>query len=78
MSDVPHEEIPPTPRELTLPVHETPLRNAIILTILLFFSMLTIGWVGSASHPDIGPQMLSFFEKEVAGMMTVFIIFFFW
>ena len=71
MSDIPPKEIPPVPHEPTLPAHETPLANAIILTILLFFSMLTIGWVGSASHPDIGPQLLGFFEKEVAGMMTV-------
>ncbi len=59
-------EIPP---KMSPGLPNTPLKNAIVLTILLFFSMLTIGWVGAAQHPAIGEQLLSFFEKEVAGQM---------
>jgi len=44
-----------------------PLTNAIIITLLLFFSCLTVGWVGSAQNPQIGQDLLELFEKEVAG-----------
>ncbi|HII99765.1 MAG TPA: stage II sporulation protein M [Methanoregula sp.] len=46
-----------------------PLTNAIIITLLLFFSCLTVGWVGSAQNPQIGQDLLELFEKEVAGQM---------
>jgi stage II sporulation protein M len=47
----------------------TPLTNAIIITFLLFFSTLTVGWVGSAQNPQIGQDLMKLFEKEVAGQM---------
>ncbi len=45
------------------------LKKAVVLTFLLFFSMLTIGWVGAAHHPEIGEQFMHLFQKEVAGQV---------
>jgi stage II sporulation protein M len=45
----------------------SPLTNAIIITLLLFCTTLTVGWVGSAQNPQIGQDLLKLFEKEVAG-----------
>ena len=50
-------------------MYKPTLRNSAVLTFLLFCSMLTIGWVGAAEHPEIGDQLLSLFEKEVAGQV---------
>ncbi|PKG31670.1 stage II sporulation protein M, partial [Methanoregula sp.] len=46
-----------------------PLTNAIIITLLLFFTTITVGWVGSAQDPQIGEDLMQLFEKEVAGNM---------
>jgi len=46
------------------------LKNSAVLALLLFFSMLTIGWVGAAQHPQVGQQLLTLFEKEVAGQVA--------
>lgn len=45
------------------------LTNALIITLLLFFSTLTIDWVGSSQNPQVGQDLMKFFEKEVAGQM---------
>ena len=45
------------------------LTNAIIITLLLFFTTLTVGWVGSSQNPQIGQDLMKLFEKEVAGQM---------
>jgi stage II sporulation protein M len=47
----------------------SPLTNAIIVTLLLFFATITVGWVGSAQNPAIGEELMKLFEKEVAGQM---------
>jgi stage II sporulation protein M len=47
----------------------SPLTNAIIITLLLFFATLTVGWVGAAQNPQIGQDLMKLFEKEVAGQM---------
>jgi stage II sporulation protein M len=47
----------------------SPLTNAIIVTILLFFTMITCGWFGSALNPNMGQDLMKLFEKEVAGQM---------
>jgi stage II sporulation protein M len=47
----------------------SPLTNAIIITFLLFFTTITVGWVGSAHNPSIGQDLMKLFEKEVAGQM---------
>jgi stage II sporulation protein M len=47
----------------------SPLTNAIIVTFLLFFATITVGWVGSAQNPAIGEELMKLFEKEVAGQM---------
>jgi stage II sporulation protein M len=47
----------------------SPLTNAIIVTLLLFFSTITVGWVGSAQNPAVGEELMKLFEKEVAGQM---------
>jgi len=48
---------------------DSPLTNAIIITFLLFFIAMTIGWVGSAQNPSVGQELIKLFEKEVAGQM---------
>ena len=47
----------------------SPLTNAIIITLLLFFTCLTVGWLGSAQNPQVGTELLQLFEKEVAGQI---------
>jgi stage II sporulation protein M len=47
----------------------SPLTNAIIIILLLFFTTLTVGWVGSTQNPQVGQELLKLFEKEVAGQM---------
>jgi stage II sporulation protein M len=47
----------------------SPLTNAIIVMFLLFFTTITVGWVGSAHNPSMGQDLLKLFEKEVAGQM---------
>jgi len=46
-----------------------PLTNAVIITFLLFFATITVGWVGAAQNPSVGQELLRLFEKEVAGQM---------
>ena len=47
----------------------SPLTNAIIITFLLFFATLTVGWVGSLQNPAVGESLMKLFEKEVAGQI---------
>jgi stage II sporulation protein M len=47
----------------------SPLTNAVIMTLLLFFTTITVGWVGSAQNPSVGQDLMKLFEKEVAGQM---------
>ena len=49
---------------------DSPLADALIITFLLFFATMCLGWVGSAQNPAIGNDLLKLFEKEVAGQMT--------
>lgn len=48
----------------------SPLTNAIIIVFLLFFTTLTVGWVGSLQNPQVGHDLLKLFEKEVAGQIN--------
>jgi stage II sporulation protein M len=48
---------------------DSPLTNAIIVMLLLFFATITVGWVGSAGNPSVGQELIKLFEKEVAGQM---------
>ena len=48
-----------------------PLKNALVVTILLFIVAMLVGWVGTAHTPAIGEQLMEVFEKEVAGQITV-------
>ncbi len=48
----------------------TPLTNAIIVTFLLFFTTMTVGWVGTMQNPEIGESLMKLFEKEVAGQIA--------
>ena len=47
----------------------SPLTNAIIITFLLFFAALTVGWVGTMQNPEVGQSLMKLFEKEVAGQI---------
>jgi stage II sporulation protein M len=49
----------------------SPLGNAIILTILLFFIAMCVGWIGTVHNPAIGDDLIRLFQKEVAGQITV-------
>ena len=46
------------------------LRNAIIITTILFFASLAAGWVGTAHSPAMGEDLMKLFEKEIAGQMN--------
>jgi len=45
------------------------LKNAIIITIILFFTALTAGWIWTAQDPAIGENLMKLFEKEVVGQL---------
>ena len=45
----------------------SPLLKAIIVSFLLFFATITVGWVGTVQNPAIGEQLMSVFQKQVAG-----------
>ena len=47
----------------------SPLTNAIIVTLLLFCATITVGWVGTMQNPAIGENLMKLFEKEVAGQI---------
>jgi stage II sporulation protein M len=49
---------------------DSALTNAIIITLLLFFATITVGWVGTMQNPQIGKDLMNLFEKEVAGQIT--------
>ena len=49
---------------------DSQLTNAIIITILLFFATITVGWAGTMQNPQIGEDLMKLFEKEVAGQIT--------
>lgn len=44
--------------------------NALIITLLLFFVTVTVGWIGTAQNPEIGENLMKMFQKEVAGQIT--------
>ena len=50
---------------------DSQLTNAVIITVLLFFTTVTVGWVGSAQNPSVGTDLMKLFEKEVAGQISV-------
>jgi len=50
---------------------DSPFTNAIIIIVLLFFTTITVGWVGSAQNPSVGTDLMKLFEKEVAGQISV-------
>ncbi|MDD1703849.1 MAG: stage II sporulation protein M [Methanoregula sp.] len=41
--------------------------RALAVSVLIFAVSLTIGWIGTTQNPEIGEQLLSAFEKDVAG-----------
>ena len=49
---------------------DSPLTNAILITLLLFFATITVGWVGTMQNPQIGEDLMKLFEKEVAGQIV--------
>jgi len=49
---------------------EGQLTNALIITFLLFFATVTVGWIGTAQNPEVGESLMKLFQKEVAGQMT--------
>jgi stage II sporulation protein M len=48
---------------------ETNLTRAVIITFLLFFCSILIGWVGTAQNHAIGEEFMHLFEREVAGQV---------
>jgi stage II sporulation protein M len=49
---------------------DSPLANALIITLLLFMTTMCVGWIGSAQNPAVGQDLMKLFEKEVAGQMS--------
>jgi stage II sporulation protein M len=45
------------------------VKNAVVVTLLLFFTTITVGWLGAAQNPSVGEDLMKLFEKEVAGQM---------
>jgi stage II sporulation protein M len=58
---------PGTPNNLG----HSPLGNAIIITVLLFLVAMIVGWVGTVNNPSIGDDLITIFQKEVAGQITI-------
>jgi len=50
---------------------DSPLANALVVIVLLFFATLCVGWIGSGQNPAVGEELLKLFEKEVAGQMSI-------
>lgn len=48
----------------------SPFTNALIITLLLFFATMCVGWVGSAQNQAVGEELMKLFEKEVAGQFS--------
>jgi stage II sporulation protein M len=48
---------------------DSALANAIIITLILFFTTVMIGWAGSAQDPAVGEELIKLFDKEVASQM---------
>ena len=48
---------------------DSPLTNAVIVTFILFFATVTVGWIGAAQNPSVGQDLIQLFEKEIAGQM---------
>ncbi len=48
----------------------SPMTNALIITLLLFFTTMCVGWIGSAQNPAMGEQLMQLFAKEVAGEIS--------
>jgi len=49
---------------------DSALTDALIIILLLFFTTVTVGWLGSAQNPSMGQDLMKLFEKEVAGQMS--------
>ena len=49
---------------------DTRLQNAIIITFLLFFATITVGWIGTMQNPEIGENLMKLFQKEVADQIS--------
>src|SRR5271157_1858235 len=49
---------------------DSPLADALIITLLLFITTMCVGWIGSAQNPSVGDELLKLFEKEVAGQIS--------
>jgi len=47
------------------------LGTTAIVTILLFLVSLIAGWIGTLHNPAIGNDLLSLFQKEIAGQIAV-------
>ena len=41
------------------------------VTTLVFFVSLIAGWIGTMHNPAIGNELLSLFQKEIAGQITI-------
>lgn len=49
---------------------ESPLADALIIILLLFFATTCVGWIGSSQNPSVGDDLMKLFEKEVAGQIS--------
>ena len=49
---------------------DSPLTDALIVILLLFFATMCVGWIGSSQNPEVGEELMKLFEKEVAGQIS--------
>ncbi|HVP97158.1 stage II sporulation protein M [Methanoregula sp.] len=55
-----------------LPLPElSPLGTVALVTVLLFITSMIAGWMGTVHNPAIGNELLSLFQKEIAGQITL-------
>jgi len=50
---------------------QTLLGSAALITILIFGISIIVGWIGTMHNPAIGNSLLSLFQKEIAGQITI-------
>jgi len=48
-----------------------PLGTIALVTVLLFITAVIVGWMGTVHNPALGNELLSLFQKEIAGQITL-------
>jgi len=49
---------------------DSPLKDAIVIAALLFFTTFVVGWFGTSLNPAMGENLMALFEKEIADQIN--------